>query len=265
MVRRLSLIALLFSGVANGQTSTVEHFLVPIYNGAPGAFGSQWVAELRVMNTGTAPAAIDNLTDFSGVEPILPPLLLPQASMNASQAIRDVPGGTGIQGALLLIQKPVATQFAFQSRVRDVSRDAERWGVAIPIIDESAATTEPIDLLSVPIDPRFRQMLRVYSFDRAPGSQVRVRFYGTSTQNRIPNTPDTLLAEAALPLTLAVTVSQPSYAELANLAAIPGVAGSGYAEIRVRVEPLQATRLWAMVSVTNNTTQEVTIITPNAP
>src|SRR6266480_6488912 len=107
------LFSLLIAVHASAQTGDVERFLVPIHIGGPGAFGSQWVSELRIMNAGTTPASIDNLTDFSEVEPILPPILLPQASMNASQAIRDVPGGTGIQGALLLAHKAVASQFAF--------------------------------------------------------------------------------------------------------------------------------------------------------
>lgn len=251
---------LLLCVAANAQT-TVQRFLVPVYSETFGANGSHWVPELRLMNAGTTPAAINNLTDFSGLEPIVPPTLIPGASLNASQAILDVPGGTGIQGALLFVNSDVAGQFAFQLRVRDISQDAARWGVAIPVVPEAQATLQPVDLLNIPIDSRYRQMLRVYSFDRVPGSEVRVRVYGTSTQSlRIPNTPDSLLAETVIPLTLAVTASQPSYAELANLAGMPGVAA--YDEIRIRVEPLQVTHLWAMVSVTNNTTQEVTIITP---
>lgn len=262
-MRKLILSTLLFAGVLDGQTSPVQRVLVPIYGGAFGAFGSQWISELRVMNTGSGGAVIDNVGLGCTTNECFPDPFAPGTSIDASLSIRDVLGGTGIPGALLLVKKDVLSQFEFQLRVRDISRDAERWGVAVPVVPESLAR-ERVDLLGVPIDSRYRQMLRVYAFDRLSGSQVRVRIYGaTANPLQIPTSSDALLAETILPLQLAPTASMPSYAELSNLAQLPGVAGSPFNEIRVTAESLQPLGIWAMVSVTNNTTQEVTVIAPN--
>lgn len=106
----------------------------------------------------------------------------------------------------------------------------------------------------MPTDSRFRQILRIYGFDPARPGLVEVRFFAEDA---------TLIATKQVALT---NVHQdprfPTYGEIAWLTGeLPEIA----AEDRVRIEIVPLTpglRLWAFVSVTNNETQHVTVVTP---
>ncbi|HUP44234.1 MAG TPA: hypothetical protein VM779_01865 [Thermoanaerobaculia bacterium] len=143
-----------------------------------------------------------------------------------------------------------AARLSFNLRVRDLSRQAETLGTEIPVVRESEFLTEKMTLLNVPTDERFRPMLRVYrflAFLEPPGT-VRLRFY------RIGVTPDVLLSEQ----TLALAGSGIGYAQLASFP--PEVLNE--TAVRIDLELLTPMQFWAFVSVTNNATQHVTIITP---
>jgi hypothetical protein len=136
----------------------------------------------------------------------------------------------------------------------------------IPVVHESEAVRGALHLLSIPIDARYRQTLRVYSFDLALGRRVRIR--ARAERNfaaALPNTgrdEDSLLAE--LVVDLAYTAQErPLYAEIGNLASIPGIAG--HDRIRITLEPEGDFGVWGLVSISNDTTQEVTLIAPTPP
>jgi hypothetical protein len=150
--------------------------------------------------------------------------------------------------------------------VRDLSRHTHSWGTWLPVVPESAAVRGPLTLLDVPITAGFRQTLRVYSFDIANGRSVRVRVYGAAPPDPAdPATytqPNPLLGETVLPLRRAEGLrASPLYAEIGNIATIADV--TGYEKVWLTIEPEGAFGVWGMVSITNNTTQEVTMMMPH--
>jgi hypothetical protein len=134
-------------------------------------------------------------------------------------------------------------------RARDESRTAASMGVEIPIIPESEFSTLPLTLLNIPGNARFRQTLRIYTMSMRP-SQFRVRLFGEHT---------TPIGEQTVTLTVGdELLYKPSGAQIDLRSSVPQLDERYYAVI----EPLDTVAFWTFISVTNNETQEVTIITP---
>ncbi len=257
-MRRYLIVLLLFTAV--GASAAEERFLVPAYTpvAVNGAFGSRWITELQVLNTGPDAAQIENYI-LDCVTCFVP------ATFPIGRAVwaNQVQGWSGIADAVFLLIKPeFADQFIFELRVRDTSRQAQGWGSSIPVVHESQATTGPLHLLSIPVEENYRQTVRVYGFDYLHGQRVRARIYGTTSDPMHPNPAqrDQLITEFTLPLQWTGTATQPAYAAF-SLGAIPAVAG--HAMVRIEFQPEGEYRIWALASVTNNATQEVTAITPD--
>lgn len=261
-MRRLALAVVFLAFGIRAQTPE-ERVLLPIYLPfpVPGAYQSLWVSELRLMNAGTETVSLDNLGPVCPVP--CPGTPLPPGVSVLGTGVRNLIGN-GIPGVLLRVPGDISDQLVFQLRVRDTSRADEGWGTSLPVVRESESPAGPVHLLAIPVVPRYRQMLRVYSFNPAQNQGVVVRIFASNDDE--PETaqqPDTLLAQISLPLRVAASVTQPGYAELSDLGLQPGVAGHDL--VRVTIEPLGAYKIWALVSVTNNATQEVTGIWPNQP
>jgi hypothetical protein len=264
MTQRFALLALLAFSFASSVLAA-QRFLVPIHltDPLPGALGSRWVSELTILNTGPGTASIENYGTCQPTGVCVVPLE-PGVSETAGVIRAYAPG---VPAVLLLVGDQYADQFAFQLRVRDISRSSEGWGTWIPVVPESAAVSGTLVLLDIPMNPGYRHMLRVYSFDIAADRLVRVRLYGAIPADPAnPSSyqqPNPLLAEVALPLRyeLAGAGAVPLYAEIGNLASIPGLAG--HAKVWLTIEPEGPFGVWGMVSITNNVTQEVTMILPH--
>lgn len=250
-----------------GSAAAAQRFLVPIHLVEPidGAFGSRWASELTVVNSGSSAAYIQNYgvcppTGGPCVYPIFPRVA------ETGTPIRELVFGYGIPAALLIVEDQYVDQFVFSARVRDLSRSTESWGTWLPVIPESAAVRGPLALLDIPMTAGFRQTLRVYSFDLGPGRSVRVRIHGAVPPDPLNpasyEQPNPVLAEVVLPLRYAAgTGAMPLYAEIGDLATMPALAGHG--KVWIVIEPEGAFGVWGMVSVTNNTTQEITMIMPH--
>lgn len=256
------LLVSLLSTQAHGQTR--DRFLVPAdlrLDPIEGAHGSKWVSELRVLNTGPAPVRIDNLPVSCR---ITCELLLPAG---ASIPIRALQGqgevNEAIQGWLIETEQGLGRELAFQLRVRDTSRTDSGWGTWFPVVSENEVGRGAVYLMNVPLETGYRQMLRVYSFDRnAWAARVSVFENGPSELLPWPTQGDRLLTKFTVPLT-AGGFNQPAYAQTGDLTQLPELAGEK--AVRLVVEPLGEFAIWGMVTVTNNATQEVTAILPNGP
>jgi hypothetical protein len=151
----------------------------------------------------------------------------------------------GTPGRFLFLLEGKFDQLAANLRVYDVSRDDENFGTEMPIVREHELTTAPIHLPGVPITAGFRNTLRIYG---TKTTTVRATIGTQSTD---------------ITLTPGASAFDPAYAiSTAFPSAAPGEAST----LRVTVTPLDtsanAARIWAFVSVTNNTTQLITTITP---
>jgi hypothetical protein len=134
----------------------------------------------------------------------------------------------------------------------------------VPVVRTRDRFSHPFSIVDVPVSSGLRSLLRLYSMNAAGAASVRVRFYAVDPNTGFPAArPDTLIAEVTPAFVLPPTESAPycpAYAEIA-LWREPSLQNAS--RIRVEVVPGDSIQqYWGFVSVTNNDTQEVSIITP---
>ena len=140
-------------------------------------------------------------------------------------------------------------------RTREMTRQGSSWGVTIPVIRDTQLFDSSFSLVDVPVDPQFRPSLRLYDIDVSTLPQVLVRVYAYDP-TPLRSSPDRLLFEFTPSFSRGYPGMSVSY-----LWSIPNPPATG--RLRVEVIPLDGRKdYWGFVSVTNNVTQEVTIISP---
>jgi len=239
--------------VAVAQPITYDRILLPIATGeVPGAFGSLWRPEAVVHNGDTVARDFD-ADQYCIAE--CPPRAMPPGQ-TGHVLFRGEPADN--PGQIVFVEHP-SNLVAFESRVQDLSRQAQTWGTEIPVVREDEFVSRPIELLNVPIDDRFRLMLRVYDIDGRSDGRVRVSVYSF---------PGNGTSIGDLDLSLIAPSGRhprykPAYAQFADVRSLIPSGFNAGSVIGVRVTPLTPSlRVWAFVSVTNNETQHVTTITP---
>jgi hypothetical protein len=136
---------------------------------------------------------------------------------------------------------------AFGLRVRDVTRNASSHGTEIPVVRLRDFSIRGVALLDVPMDARFRNTLRVYALQ--------------------PTDVEILIGSRSHVITLAPGQSEfePAYAMFTDFPA--DEAGNARVFVRpltpITSPPSRTEPIWAFVTVTNNDTQEITVVTPN--
>lgn len=233
-------------------TTSLEPVLIPIF-GPPvhGQFGSEFRTTVVASHRGGSGRAFLFGLDTSCF------LLTPVLGVEDPRLIE--PNGTTYDlftdcatwpAKLFYLSQANADDITFNARVRDVSRSGLSHGTQIPIVRRNDFKQESIVLLNVPLDSRFRNALRIYSLDEA---NVQVTIDGV---------------EHEVSLTPGRDRFEPSYAMFTNF---PLPESDGTSMARVTVTPLTpltsppspTPRIWAFVSITNNTTQEITIVSPD--
>lgn len=221
----------------------------------PGAYGSEWIARFGAANSMSTEAIFQM------------PLSMPEVSNSiriesgqSALAVGWIPqfyNPTIVPGLMIFYDPRDEAGIHFSLRVQDLSRQSSTWGTEIPVVREHEFRTGRVQLPLVPLDARFRSMLRVYDVDRLGGS-VAIRFYDDD---------GVLLAVSSLPLDVPNPTTQitgvwyPGYLQMGDFVAWhPQLAG--HDRVRIEVEPPAGVHFWAFVSVTNNETQHVTLITP---
>jgi hypothetical protein len=262
--QRLFLIAVVVSAaasVANAQTT--NRVLLPLYLSQPvrGAYGSIWQSEFAVHNGTTREFIIDWCTAIGPNEACQLDLwgdeaLEPDETQTALPARYPAPAN-GVVGAvvyLFVAGAPPAdlSGISFQLRIADVSRSATTAGTEVPVVRESEFhISTPIQLLNVPTDALFRLALRIFEmnldhtdfgvqiFDQATNSLLTSTRVSTSTQ-----------PQGAERFT-------PGFVELDDFAVPNGK------PVRIQIQPLNSgAAFWSYVSVTNNDSQQITLVTP---
>jgi hypothetical protein len=251
--------------------STYDRILLPIAirGEVPGALGSRWTTRVAIVTTGTQDVDIlgyqwapDGCVFLCAEPPLTTAGLTFQPSVDPGQST---------QGAILRVDPSHAADVSIALRIQDVSRQSETWGTEIPIVRERDLLQRPFQLLDIPLTAGFRGMLRLYDVDARQSSTVRLRFYGFNPAIRTPFSPlgpapllDSLLLDRVITLQVERRPGTPlfdlGYAQL-SLGDIAELQGSE--RIRIEVTPItQGLRLWGFVSITNNATQHVTIVSP---
>ncbi|HEV7920562.1 MAG TPA: IPT/TIG domain-containing protein [Thermoanaerobaculia bacterium] len=250
----------LFSRTAEDE---YERVLLPIYLDLPvaGGQGSLWKTDLWLRNHGTQPVPLAPWPcPADGVCPAVFPntkTLQPNEALhNLTPFFRLPPANPG---RLLYVLRNQAQNVDINLRTLDASRDALNAGTELPLVREGDLHTATLHLLNVPISSRFRQTLRIY--DTAPSpSRFAVRVYELAEGKT-----GALLATASVEAATEETGEfrdLPSFGQIADLSSLFVTNGSPDT-VRVEIEPQTPGSLfWALVSVTNNDTQHVTLVTP---
>jgi hypothetical protein len=245
---------------ATARATDFAKVLLPVVIQSPvaGAYHSLWATRFTISNPSNTSFFVVGYDAECPITCVGDGYILPHTTF-APMSFETDPSAPGI---LLRVETSGVDKLGYELRVQDLSRDAETWGTEIPIVKESHALTSVSELLDVPLDPRFRDMLRMYDFDPAAGHSVLVRYIAVDPNSRSTwNTNSTVLAEKTYFFSVPDRVGVPGYVAVPDIANTPEL--SGYSRLRVEVTPLtSALRYWAFVSVTNNATQHVTLITP---
>jgi hypothetical protein len=245
--------AFTFTGDAN---EAFDPILFPIFTRpVQGAFGSEFHTTPRIWNQdplgGVVPLyGVD--TSCTLIDPPIDPLF-PFSMQGGGMDIQLIPGCSESVGHLFWVPKGKDTM-AGNLRVTDVTRQAESHGVEIPVVHRKDFSEERISLLGVPIDPRFRNTLRIYSLARGE-VLVNLQVGDQGHQLVLPAAPDWFT---------------PAFASFTDFP-LPQDLGPAQKSIRVTVDTprgpggtaIPGTPIWAFITVTNNDTQQITTITPN--
>lgn len=227
-----------FTFTGDVPEAAFERVLLPIFTPpVPGAFGSEFRTSLEVINTG------ERVLEAHGLQQDCTESCVPYYGVEVIRLFPDHRFEMGIlrlgtPGRFVYVNEADARFFNANLRVYDTSRSAENFGTEVPIVGEGAFRTKRFALLGVPRDPRFRSTLRLYA--NAP-TTVKVSI-GQET--------------SSVALRAGQTMFDPAYAQFGNFPI-----GSGFSEVTIEPEE-NGPAVWGFISVTNNETQHITLITP---
>jgi IPT/TIG domain len=253
---------------ANGFTfaaspePSYEQILLPIHldGVVPGAFGAQWKTDLWLRNN-----SLDAVTLVPWPCGLGDPCPGPDRltfTLSARHSLHNLPpldaAPDGNPSRLLYVARPGATSLSLGLRFADVSRSTLDGGADLPVIRESELLTTTAQLFDVPLGSTFRVLLRVYDAEFS-SSQFQVTLY-----------PQAETVEAPVYSTV-VTATSVYTGDFRPKAAYAPLDITGFLQlplpwpqnVRIEITPLTpGSRYWAFASVTNNTTQAVTLVTP---
>lgn len=258
---RTLIIACLLSGSAFAQQVPETRFLLPFYRTSiPGAHGSQWVVENAIYNSGPGDPVVLPW-------PLLPCPFTCQIGLTVDAGWSPIffnymsNLGGAADALLVSVQAEFAGNVRFQSRIRDVSRESDSAGTEVPVVPEDDFVERPHQLLNIPRLPKFRHTLRIYALPEVSDPEVEIRYFRMPADRREAIEGIYLLGSERVrldtyPLTLA-----PNMVTLSGIESRPVLAG--IEKFWVEVAPVTpGLRIWAFLSITNDETQQVTLITP---
>lgn len=257
----LGLLCALALSAAPADTTPVKPYtrvLVPIYLRTPvgGANGSSWTTSFSIHNNGANQVVTGWCIDTC------PPVAFdPDAFLDPGETQHKLAGfilpTSGAAGPIVHLEPSDDSHIWFDLRVADVSRSDSNAGTEIPLVREKDFRIAKTQLLDVPVDPRFRLTFRLYSL-YSGAADYAIRLYDETSATPLASTTVHVVApNPRFGLQL-----EPGYLQMDPLSIVP--AGTSLPDaLRVEIEPLTAnTAFWAFVSVTNNDTQQLTVVTP---
>lgn len=248
-----------------------ERILIPVSERS-GAYGSSWSTTLLAMNTASTDAILFQTPGCSLPHSGCDGFPLPQDTLSAATVRSVYTVADFVNPSVLLYVDPEhASDVHFSLHTRDVVNDAATAGAEIPVVRERDLLRGRVDLLNVPMSVRSRIHLRVY--DPFPERRVRngrgflrvkVSFYRLSgpPQWNSADEPDAVHEiSGSEGLFSRPFPASASYAAIHNVEHLPGLEpGQSY---RIQIESDDPESLiWAFVSITNNETQHVTLVSP---
>ncbi len=223
-----------YSSSAGGDPAFFETIYFPVIINGPGAFGSEWSTDATLRNETDYPLTTATYDLFA--VPCSPPC----DPRPPAHSTRFGKGLDFADGYRMSVPRQAAEHLSFGLIVRDLSRQAETAGTEIPVVREKDLFDGSFTLLNVPSDPRYRVALRAFRNDSVI-SPVGFRIRPMQSEDQ--------------PLVdLRFEGGEVHIGDL--LTRFPQLQGKGPLRIDVNGS-------WGFVSVTNNETQHVTIISPH--
>lgn len=267
-VFRASFMAAILTTAAVAAQAQLEYarYFVPFAPTAaelPGSHGSAWKTELWFAYSGDTYSHIRphpgcrffECPDEMLVEPGRAPLPFLPMPLYANS------------GVILHVNRAHAHEFSFSLRVTDISRGAGSAGTEVPVVPEEDLSSGALNLIDVPLRHNYRVMLRVMGLPEVDDPVVEIRYYHRDDidENGYDDTP-VLLRTDRIPLQRFGASGefwfQPAVARVAEVESFPEFAGSN--ALWIEVVPIAPNlKIWAFVSVTNNQTQQVTLVSPS--
>lgn len=237
--------------------SDFESVLVPVYAAVPvnGAANTRWKTDLWLRNAGPDPVTMAPWSCGASTCVLETSSMLwvkPQTTLHdALASVAENPS------RIVYLGKDQAPDVSLSMRLVDLNQSAIYAGTEIPIVRAPSLRATTLQLLNVPFHPAFRLLLRVYD-TALPAASFRVNIYPVNDDAASPITSFELVAR---------TDQTGSFRDVAAYAQADLRAALGNLPLpessRIEIVPLQeGSRFWAFVSITNDTTQFVTLVTP---
>ena len=248
-----------------------ERVLLPIAfeSQRPGAFGSWWDVDLTVSNESDVPVQIFQMECAYFCECVgvtcSPPFEVSPGGRYRIEGMGDTHNLPN-PGAFLYIGRS-AGRLPIQLRLRDVSRSESSAGTEVPVVRDEDALSETAYLLDVPVQPGFRIHFRAYGLS-APAGEARLHVVIADADTRavlLERTLELVTGTGDLRPEFPAETSQsthPAFAEIRGLESLLPSART-LASLRIVITPgTSGLKYWAFVAITNNDTQQVTLVTP---
>ncbi len=236
----VALLTLSFGGTA----AAAEVVLVPLIiypPGSPGQNGALWVTDFTMENYGDREwweSGVAGYCGFSGF------------GLGPHSTFKNPFCAPGI-GALLEIDEDQLIRF--QLRIRDAASAEVCHGTEIPVVRAADALQGPSTILDLPATHAFRRTIRVYNFSRS------VPFRFTLKIRPLLSTDAVFESTHEVPRSWPPVV--PSLVRLDDGTEIPNL--DEYGTVKIEIVPESDEGLyWWFISLASNTTNELTIATP---
>lgn len=241
----------------SNQNGVID-ILVPIAFSAdqeiPGAAGSLWSMEFWLHNG--SDTGLETLQPTSACAPPCEGTAYPADQISRIWSVANNKGAA----AILKIRADLADEFSFSARLLETTRRAQPTGVDLPVIREQDFFRDAVTFIAIPAGPSIRSTLRVFDPRLVPGSMVRV--------DVLDDAGELIATQRLFPGNDALAMSQDrTYQSIAGYDAIFDLTASfpilaNFERYHLRVTPETADfEYWAMVSVTDNESQHVLLIT----
>ncbi len=237
-----------------------EQVLLPLYFDGVlhGAHGSEWTTSLWIRNSGSEAVQLAPWACPGGqvcVETFPLTYTLPPSRSLQRLAPLDVADGN--PSRLLYVSQAGSDDVSFSLRFADRSRGLVDAGIDLPVIREREALYSTAQLFSVPMGPTYRALLRLYEIGDV-SSRFRITIYPQSELEVQPIHSEELTAtvqDGPFP-------AKAGYAQF-DITGLLRLEKVWPESVRIEITPLtEGSRYWSFVSLTNNDTQFVTLVTP---
>lgn len=227
--------ALIYYDPAAADPAVFEPILFPVSFAGPGALGSQWLTESLLYASGS-PAFFRD------------PLPCAGCSNVPGSGTRQLVNNGNPWGHVLYALRGTTGSLSFASRIRDTSRQSQTAGTEVPVVREGDFRNQ-LRFLNIPVDARYRVTLRLWSL--SDGGQFIGTVDSTPAQAQaltLSRIPGTSMSFGSMDVTSLLTKAANNPTNLAVTS-----------PLNVPLPPA----IWGMLSITNNDTQQVTIVSPH--